>query len=66
MNRNTKIYLSIAIILFAAMMFCFGSKYAKPVANEIMYGIALLGAVFSILTRMACNKEKENAVKDNL
>ena len=66
MNRNTKTYLSIAIITFAAMMFCFYSKYAKPVANEIMYGIALLGAVFSILTRMVCKQGKENAVKDNL
>ena len=62
MSRNTKIYLSLAIVFFAATL----SRYARPVANEITYGIALLGVVFSVLTRMAYNREKRNSVKDKI
>ena len=55
-----------AIVFFAATLFCFGSRYARPVTNEITYGIALLGAVFSVLTRIRYNKEKRNSVKDKI
>ena len=53
-----------AIVFFAATIFCFGSKFSTPISNEVTYGITLLGAVFSILTRLAYNKE--SAVKDKL
>jgi hypothetical protein len=66
MNKKVRLYIYAAIVFFAATMFCFGSKYSKPVSSEVTYGIAILGAVFSILTRLAYNKEKENAVKDKL
>jgi len=55
-----------AIVFFAATMFCFGSKYSKPISNEVTYGIAILGAVFSVLSRVVYNKEKRNGVKDDI
>ncbi|CAN5774672.1 hypothetical protein BH10BAC2_BH10BAC2_39870 [soil metagenome] len=65
MNRKTKIFVSLAIAFFAATIFCMGSKYPKPIASEIIYGIAFLGTVFSIISKIVYNKEKRDAVKND-
>lgn len=58
MSKKLRIYICIALICFAGTMFCLGAGYASPVSNMITIGIAVTGALFSVLSKSIYKKEK--------